>query len=167
MRIGSSATATKLHNYYGDENPEVKRAPNGFRRIGAGCSRTAILEKSTGIVYKIGDTWANEDEASTAVILSKKPSNRLEFKFKVPSTSVWKMRDASRVVAQRFVDGRRTWCASLDVWRHPTPKCTCKHTPCFSDVFQTLRDFTELEDIHEENVLLDKAGTFWLIDMAS
>jgi hypothetical protein len=167
MSIGDPTTARRLHVYYGDDCPEIKRAPNGFRRIGAGASRVAILEKSTGTVYKIGDTDANVNEAYTSRKLSRKSTRSLGFDFKVPVTRTYLADHLTRVGAQQFVKGRSTYCSSQDDWMSVIPDCDCRFTPCFKTVLDRLTEFTGLYDIHGENVLVDKNATFWIIDMAS
>lgn len=166
-RLGDPSTAAMLLNHYSGVK---KRAPKGFRKIGEGVSRTAILEVATGIVYKVGDSNDNENEAFTAALLRRSSNKKFSgFTLKIPFTYPYDL-DKGMVLAQEYAaNARFTNCSLEDSWFKPDAKCTCKRysAKCFTDIHSEVSDYTGLADIHCENLLLDKNGVYWLIDMAN
>lgn len=177
MTVGSLDTARMLFRHFGGDQDSYKRAPKGFRRIGAGCYRTVYLEKSTDTVYKIGSHWANTSEAFNARRLRRKSTKSLGFELIVPETRTYRMpAPPSRygysvracVSAQQYAGkARGTYCASQDDWMEDVPDCDCKSKSpiCWSIVHNRVREFSNLDDIHGENILMDRNGVFWLIDL--
>lgn len=184
MSIGTQETAVALTNHFKpgpypyspyDQNG-FKRSPNGFKRIGAGAFRVAYLEKSTETVYKIGMPKVNVRESVNARRLRRKSTRSLGFDLVIPQTTTFRTPNivdyvgrpvVNRVVAQEFAKGaKHTYCRMMDFEWHDHVTCTCKNTPCFNEVHRVIGEFTGLLDIHSGNVLMDKKGTFWLIDIA-
>jgi hypothetical protein len=180
MTIGNEATAKMLHTYFnGDASSGTRRSPRGYRRIGEGAYRSAILERATDTVYKIGDSWANETEVQTAsrLIRKRKAPKRLGFELVIPETQGFRVGKDSygedvTMVAQQFAkDAKGTWCSATGkiLWDSPWGKpCDCKgrnYGLCFGQALKRIKEWTGLGDIHALNVLVDKSGRFWLIDM--
>lgn len=186
--IGSAETARALYSAFNGEpytrSGYYKKTPKGFRRIGAGCYRTAYLETATNVVYKMGNSSQNLMEWGNARMLRRKSSKSLGFKLVIPRTRAYVMprrkfmdwqgrpyfRDADYVIAQEFAGKvRKTYCAAQDTWMSDVPACNCKKPAgiCFEQVHERIIDFTGLTDIHGENVLMNKeTREFWLIDLA-
>lgn len=172
--IGDRNTALMLGRHFTYPDGYMggfKRAPNGFRRIGDGVYRVAFLERATSTVYKIGDTWSNLNEAKTSQKLRRKSSRSLGFELRVPHTRAWYVGstnpdgESNIINAQEFASGgKNTYCKAQDTWMDDHP-CTCKRNVCYAKVLEAVSEWSGLDDIHCENVLIDKAGVFWLIDM--
>jgi hypothetical protein len=174
--IGDLDTARMLSKHFEDRDPYEKRAPRGFNKLGAGCYRTAFLEKATKTVYKIGSYEANRSEAYNARRLRKKSTRNLPFDLYIPHTRTWQVGKTTNrfgrsyplnVIAQEFAEGAKfTHCDALDTWIKDV-KCNCKSNICFAKIHQMIVDFSDLEDIHSGNILVDKNNVFWFIDLAA
>lgn len=175
--IGDAGTARMLNAHYNGEIDLNKRAPKGFRKVGDGASRLAIVDKSTNVVYKIGDGTNNLIEAKVARRLRKKSTRNLGFELKIPHSRTYQVsndyphgRIVSYVGAQEFAaNASHTYCAVQDNhWMDEKQQCNCKRrTPiCFSTVHDRVKEFSGIEDIHGLNILVDRNSVFWLIDMA-
>jgi hypothetical protein len=166
MTIGDPATAKMLAHHFQYRSPELKPAPKGFSRIGAGCYRVALLERATETVYKLGDYDANVMEAFTSRRLARKSTKSLGFTLKIPASRTYRTSPHDRIIAQEYAKGgKSTYCASQDDWMERTPECDCKRELCFKTVLDRITEFSGLQDIHGSNVLVDSSDTFWLIDM--
>lgn len=164
-----------LWNFFGGEECNgtgYKRSPKGYRRIGAGCYRTAYLHRESSTVIKIGNNYANECEADNAANLYEKPRPE-GLDIIVPRTTLVKMPDkvirgrsiATNVIVQEYAaDARLTHCDSLYGMR-----CTCRRpaNKCFGPVLRDIEYWSGLDDIHGGNVLMDKHERFWLIDLGA
>lgn len=164
--IGDHTTARLLYKHF--ENLSVTKAPKGFSHIGGGCYRAAYLHRASGVVYKIGDWESNSNEAYTARRLRKRSTRSLGFELLIPHTRTYVMGRSDygpiNVVAQEHAaNSSYTHCDADYNWRDG--KCDCKHKPCFSEVRTRIAEFTGLNDMHGENVLIDKLDRFWLIDL--
>lgn len=171
--FGDHATARELWGSYSVSSPW--QSPKNLKLIGEGASRDAYLDKSSNLVYKIGDSEANAYEAYMARRLAKKSKKALGFNLHIPRTRTYRMPDEvyggrlvrSYVTAQEYAaNARPTECDMYYQWAQPDAKCSCNHTPCFIAVHEAIAEWSGLEDIHSENVLIDNNDTFWLIDLA-
>lgn len=184
--IGNPDTARALFNYFeGDRYAKRNRAPKGFNFLGAGCYRTAYLEKATNTVYKIGSYSANVSEAANSRRLRRLSQRKLGFEVRIPVTRTYRMpssryfrgrrwhgEDAAGylvpecVVAQEYApNAKYTDCEASEVWRDDVV-CTCKAQFCYADALSRLGDWSGLDDIHSGNILVDDKNVFWFIDLA-
>lgn len=153
-------------NLWNDKHMRYARAPVGFNRIGSGISRVAYLHKPSSVVYKYGDKSSNLNESQASRRLARRSTKSLGFDVRIPRTRTYNMaNDHDSIAAQEFVKGRPTYCRSMDIWREDV-KCTCGSPICFKTVIDRISDWSQLEDIHDANVLVDGNSTFWIIDMA-
>lgn len=178
MTFGSRETATMLFNHYnGDPDLALeRRAPKGFRRIGDGAYRTAILDKANNIVYKIGDYDSNVSESWNSRRLRRRSTARLPFELYIPRTRTYRMKGVQNpwgakwpqcVSVQEYAQGARpTICAKSRYDYGFERACTCRRPICHSEVANIIADFTELDDLHFNNVLIDRFNVYWLIDIA-
>lgn len=177
MTIGDAQTARMLFEHFGRGNELHRRAPNGFRRIGEGCYRTAYLDKKNSVVYKIGSYEANISESEISRKLRRKSSKSLGFTLRIPHTRTYRMPITNQygndypnnVIAQEFAaNSNFTYCNSQDAWMAEIPPCNCKGRSeiCFAEVHDKVASFSGLSDIHGANLLMDKDKAFWLIDMS-
>jgi hypothetical protein len=170
--IGNSALAKDLFisvmgpNHYGDGKPD---AP--WTYLGSGCYRTAYLHKPTNVVYKIGDSWTNKAEALNARNLRRKSTRSLPFDLYIPHTRTYTFKSMSRhgdpavIISQEFAaKAKYTACKMDETWRDDR-KCTCKQALCYYDVQCAVAEWSGLEDLHSENLLVDNKGRFWVIDL--
>lgn len=144
-------------------------APEGFRKIGQGCSRVAYLEKSTDIVYKVGGLWANRHEADISRRLKRKSTRSLGFDLVIPQTRLW-YKDAwtqhKSVNAQTFAKGAKaTECAAEAYWDETECNCDKPIGLCYFTAIERVAEWSGLEDVHSNNLLVDKKNVLWLIDM--
>ncbi len=180
MTIGNLDTARILFKHFEqDDYGPARPALKGFRKIGSGCYRTAYLEVATDTVYKIGEYDANVDEAYNARRLRRRSTRSLGFRLYIPETRTYAMPSGMSwnghsyrrcVSAQEYAaNAKATECAAQDDWMDEVPPCNCagKGPICFAIAHQRIMEFSGLSDIHYENVLIDNAGVFWLIDLAS
>ena len=176
--FGDVNVAKQIYNHtFGQNTWPPPRAPKGFKRVGSGAYRDAYLHKPSGLVYKVGDYDSNVSESYVSRKLRRKSTRGLGFELYVPRTRTYRMPsyawndgDAPEpmcVVVQEFAaSARHTTCELFDGWRE-NRKCSCRQTPCFADILTTIEQWSEVEDIHGGNVLVDKNKTYWLIDMGS
>jgi hypothetical protein len=172
MTIGSLHTARMLHEHFNVN--QKSRAPKGFNRIGEGSYRAVYLEKATNLVYKVGNYDANIEEWNNYRALRRKGFKRIGFDLRIPKTYAYPslshysgLTGNLGVVVQEFAaNASTTYCASSDTWMDKIPDCNCKSDICFTTVHERINKFTGIEDIHGENILIDKSKTFWLVDLA-
>lgn len=179
--FGDRDTAMMLYTHFNGESDSNRRSPNGFRRIGTGAYRTAILDKSSNIVYKIGDSGENLSEARNSRRLIRKSTRNLGFNVRIPRTRTFTVPSAmcansfyegtDRVIAQEYAVGALyAYCSNYNYWmgwgRAPElTTCGCIGV-CRGEALSKLVDWSGLGDIHYGNVLVDMDNTFWIIDMA-
>lgn len=169
--FGDAALARTLYDRV--NNSYRRSAPKGFTKIVEGSYRKAYLHRESQIVYKVGDNDANRSESANSRRLARLSQRNLGFEVKIPKTRTYRMPNwtygghayGSSVVAQEFALGAKpTNCASVDWW--VKRECNCGAPVCYTDVLGAIGEWSRLEDIHSTNVLVDKAGVFWLIDIA-
>lgn len=169
------------HYRGGECDSESIRAPKGFRRLGQGCYRTAILEKSTNIVYKVGNSYSNVHEATNYRKVKRKKTDNLGFSLVIPYTRTVRIplvkeyvpmddhHQRQYVAVQEFTGKAiETECPADNEWIDEADRiCNCSRLSpiCFATVLDRIRDYTGLLDIHSSNVLMDMSRNFWLIDM--
>lgn len=170
--VGNIASARRIAAYVEADAPMAK--PKGFRYLGEGCYRTAYLEKSTKTVYKVetGGECSNYVEVDNARRLIRKSTRSLGFDLTVVRTRLFDTSSSSRwgttVNAQEFAIGADiTFCEAEAFYMDPVPDCSCRKPfgLCFVEVQNRVKDWSGLQDVHSENILVDKKGMFWLIDM--
>ncbi len=182
MSIGNADTARRLYTHFKGDMDSSKRAPNGFRKVGTGCYRMAVLEKATDVVYKIGSYESNTSEAFNSRRLARLSTRKLGIDLRIPRTRTYTIPNAlipetfrgwngkqprENVVAQEYAKGaRHTYCMMEDSGWMAHCRCTCKQDICFATVHNLVSEFSWLEDIHSGNILVDKNMTYWLIDLA-
>lgn len=173
-RIGSVEHARAVWN---KNNDWTGRIP-GFTKLGSGAYRAAYLHRDTGIVYKVGDTWANTHEVTH--------SRRLRSMLKSAPVPVWipRVRDFksigefdewgetyNNIIAAELFDGKPAKCrafewATRNYWNDTIvyKSCNCKRNPCHKEALSMLADWSGLSDMHYANVLWN--GTrYGIVDM--
>lgn len=129
-----------------------------FRFLGSGISRAAWLHRESGYVVKIGGKESNVNELANIERLYDEPS--LKGKVNIPvAIHLFDIDEYNSVILEEYVEGEKTTCASY--WGSP---CDCGCSPCHIEVQDTLRQLTEVGDLHYENVLV-KNNEYWIVDL--
>lgn len=142
---------------------ERVRMPRGFRTLGSGISRQAVLAPD-GIVYKVGDEGDNAaEEYNITDRLSSYTVRGAEVL--IPQAQVFNGRDGISVIAMEFMErarGYRRYC--FDYYH---PRCTAKFQgECINRFYAAVSEVTSIEDIHSDNLLRLGENTFALVDLA-
>lgn len=162
-----------LHRHFSDKWAYNKRAPKGFRKVGSGASRTAYLDTAEMVVYKIGGSYDNLDDASMSRVFRRRSTKRLPFNLYIPRTRTYAVgydedNERDYVAVQEFAANcRPTHCNLFYGYMRPT-RCTCRRgINCHAEPLKAIKEWSQLYDIHGENVLWnEKTRTYWLIDLA-
>lgn len=166
--IGDEVLATRLHKRL--STPGIRRAPNGYRKIGEGCYRSAYLHRPTETIYKIGYDYSNRCEAESAAELREQDFSNLSFDLHIPLTTLYPMSHDTSVVAMEFAKGAKpTHCMTQTYSYNREYDCSCKLPGgmCFTDIHDEIESATGICDIHSGNVLVTPDLTFWLIDLGA
>ncbi len=179
-------TAAKLDDSWPEKTP-----PDGWTRIGAGCSRTAYLAPD-GVIYKVGRPEDNSNEAMAYAILGM-----LEhLMFAVPKVQEYEFAPSElgsrfdgypytlncsnySVVAAEFVKGDYSsdldemenyceacncGCSYVTGTYDETAKCSCGDCTCGEGLAGAAERFFQTSDLHERNVKFWN-GKYYCIDL--
>lgn len=154
-------TAKYLNDYY--DVPRDRRAPKGFKTLGAGSGRVAVLEKATGRVYKIGDAGQNRNESiNVKRVKDYIKKNTPPVPLAVPKTKTIDLGEDA-VVVMEYIKGRELTCKYDNYFDH-----SCRPGRCYDHVFTKLDSYLSHvmndPDVHGNNVIL-KGDTFYVIDL--
>ena len=141
-----------------------RKPPDGFRHIGSGGTRSAYLGPD-GVVYKVGDSWCNQNEANSSQWLRRRKSLK-DQEIHIAETRAIYLPDEKEVVnAQQYVEalGPKVYCRSIY-----NRKCNCRKfgTPriCFGLVYEILEDHG-IEDMYYGNIIYAIDKKFYIIDL--
>ena len=151
---------------------------DGWTLLGSGCYRAAFLAPS-GVVYKIGQRWANVAEVRVARRLRARTFDGIY----IPLASAFSfgLRGRTEVVcAMEYIEGTHPRGCWESVWKGVTELyCHCGAYPenAYGDphlnvppcdealVIRTVKRATRLSDVHNENVIRMKDGRIAVIDL--
>lgn len=169
MRYGNKRTAKRLDQIMRragypdvDEGSLSLALPEGFKYLGCGISRIAILHIATGVVYKIGYLEDNENKYDNATRLASKRLNfNLPVELRIPKTNIHYLENGEVVVTQEYANAIPTDC---DAYLGRT--CSCKREVCHEVARNAISHATGITDEHSGIILMDELGRYWLIDLA-
>lgn len=168
--IGNRAHATFIHNWYHDLNRSnmtyeerksarvlLRKAPDGWLRLGNGSYRVVYLHIDTNVVYKVevrladGEGYDSATEVRHAQRLRRGSDNgRIASHLRIPVTSGFRIGEYM-VVAMEAVRG-----AMLDGYSGKHVKGRVQ-----------LLELGKFEDMHCYNYIVERGGVVVPIDMAS
>lgn len=168
MTLGNATDAKVALRRYKDEcEGRLNQVPHpypekGWRRIGAGSTRTAYLSPAR-VVYKVGDDYINQIEAKRAR-LARSSKKLADLGVKVPRTRLHHVQGRS-VMAMEYVPSAKVAdCSSLSTYSY---NCDCKPGKkrlCWSVLYGRLGDLG-FYDMWEANVRLTPDNEIYLIDL--
>lgn len=168
MTVGNSVDAKFIYNFHMfDEEAQYgcDVAPEGWRYLGAGCTRTAYLSPG-GVVYKVGESHTNLREAEASRKFRKRKSLADQLVF-VPKARNWAVMDEDSferqyVIAMEYIDGKHTVC------RASYASCNCRTFGAPYMCYSLLMDWLfeqGLHDMFSGNVLHTADNKFYIIDL--
>lgn len=147
--IGNRAIASMLKDY------DYWAKPDGFRIIGEGSYRAALLHEATNVVYKVAQDGMDDSgyTSNQEVRIAKALAKRAFKHVRIPQTSAYKFGE-TLIVAMEFVAG--------DLFANRDDKTDTKWIPALIELFNI-----GFSDMHGRNFIVDTKGMLVPIDMAS
>lgn len=136
--------------------------PN-WKRLGYGVSRQVYLGPD-GVVYKVskmGD-WANQWEHDNSIKLRKRQA---KLEFKIPRTSLYLN---GKVLCMEYVEKSPTKRVNMYCKKCFTAHSdwgACGNLRCNERLSRVSNEELDLYDYHYNNVVIDKNGDTWAIDL--
>lgn len=141
-----------------------KRMPKGFRVIGEGCYRVAVLAPD-GVVYKWGRHKANSYEVENVKTAHEKPSLKKlkEINVKVPKATLYRPKSGNK-------HERDNWSGVEDYSVVAMPFMKVKNGGLNNDdgdwpydLYSKIEDILPVSDLHPENVMICKETGSWVL----
>jgi hypothetical protein len=167
LTLGNSVVAKFIYNFHlNDEDAQqgCESAPEGWKYLGDGCTRTAYLSPG-GVVYKVGESHTNLQEARAARRLRNKKSLADQLVF-IPKARNWRVGyecgSSQYVIAMEYINGKHTVC------RASYTECNCRTFGAPYMCYSLLMDWLSEQGLHDMfsgNVLHTADNKFYIIDL--